>query len=293
MFRLVLAQRLQFPIDSYPYRGFGALVQMKPQLYHYKVIISYKGSNYFGWQDLGDKSKKSTVQFSITQVLRKICKFADCKVAAASRTDAGVHATGQVAKLSISLDIPAEKLQLGMNSLLPDDIQIMECAHCPKEFSANRDSTSKIYRYYFSYDEFKSPLLDDIVAHVNLGSELKNNRIQQLELMRQACEHFVGEYDFYSFSVNNKQVKSTVRRILRFELQEASFSIISKNTHYFEIEGSGFLRQMVRYIVGALFELARGNITIEEIDAALHQAKEDKLSAKAKARGLHLIHINY
>lgn len=266
---------------------------MQPLLYHYRVVISYKGSHYFGWQDLGDNGKKPTVQFSITQVLRRICKFADCRVSAASRTDAGVHARGQVAKLSISMDIPAEKLQLGMNSLLPDDIRIEECVHCSAQFSANRDSVSKIYRYYFSLDEVSTPLLNDIVAHVDLCNDPQNDKTLKLETMYQACEHFIGEYDFYSFSVNNKQVKSTVRRILRLELRPAGFSDITNNTHYFEIEGSGFLRQMIRYIVGALFELARGNIDIAEIDSALRQHNEKKLSAKAKARGLHLIQINY
>jgi tRNA pseudouridine38-40 synthase len=111
--------------------------------------------------------------------------------------------------------------------------------------------------------------------------------------MHQACKHFIGEYDFYSFSVNNKQVKSTVRRVLRLELRRANFSDISNNTHYFEIEGSGFLRQMIRYIVGVLFELARGNIDMAEIEAALQLRNENKLSAKAKARGLHLIQVNY
>ena len=266
--------------------------------YHYKVVISYKGSNYFGWQDLGDSGQKPTVQWLITQVLRRICKLADCKVAAASRTDAGVHAMGQVAKISISVAIPAGKLQLGMNSLLPDDIRIEECTDCLPEFSANRDSVSKVYRYYFSLDDVSTPLLNDIVAHVNLGNGLQSNGLRsdktlKLETMREACEHFIGEYDFYSFAVNNKQVKSTVRRVVRLELGQANFSDITNNTHYFEIEGSGFLRQMIRYIVGALFELARGNIDIAEIDAALHQHNEIKLSAKAKARGLHLMQINY
>jgi tRNA pseudouridine38-40 synthase len=296
--------------------------------YHYKVVISYKGSNYFGWQDLGDSGQKPTVQWLITQVLRRICKFADCKVAAASRTDAGVHARGQVAKLSISLAIPAGKLQLGMNSLLPDDIRIEECTDCLPEFSASRDSVSKVYRYYFSLDDVSTPLLNDIVAHVNLGNGpqsngpqsngpqsngpqsngpqsngplgdghrgdgLRGDKTLKLETMREACEHFIGEYDFYSFAVNNKQVKSTVRRVVRLELGQTNFSDITNNTHYFEIEGSGFLRQMIRYIVGALFELARGNIDIAEIDAALHQHNENKLSAKAKARGLHLIQVNY
>lgn len=266
---------------------------MKPQQYHYKVVIAYKGSHYFGWQDLGDGGKKPTVQFSITQVLRKICKFTDCSVSAASRTDAGVHARGQVAKLSISMEIPGEKLQLGMNSLLPDDIRIMACTPCLPGFNASQDSVSKVYRYYFSLDEVSTPLLNDMVAPVVLCDDPQSDKTLRLETMRQACEHFIGEHDFYSFAVNDKKVKSTVRSILRLELKQAYFSDMTNNTYYFEVEGTGFLRQMIRYIVGALFELGRDKLDIAEIHAALHQRNEHKLSAKAKARGLHLIQVNY
>ena len=169
----------------------------------------------------------------------------------------------------------------------------MECAHCSAEFSANRDSVSKIYRYYFSLDDVNTPLLSDLVAHIDLCNDIQSDKALGLETMRKACSHFIGEYDFYSFSVNNQRVKSTVRRIFRLELHQVYFSDVTNNTHYFEVEGSGFLRHMIRYIVGALFELARGNIGIADIEAALHQRNENKLSAKAKPQGLHLVKVNY
>ena len=270
---------------------------MKPPLYHYRVVIAYKGSNYFGWQDLGDDGKKQTIQFCLTEVLRNICNFEECRVSGASRTDAGVHAMGQVAKLTLVKEIVADKLLLGMNSLLPNDIRVMSCMPCPAEFNAGRDSVSKTYRYYFSLDAVSSPLINDTVAHINLINNERTSSQQDetmwMETMRRGCEQFIGEYDFYSFAMNNKQIKSTVRRILRFELHPTSFLDTGSNIYYFEIEGSGFLRLMIRYIVGALFELARGNISSAQIDAALHQHNDNKLSAKAKARGLHLMRINY
>lgn len=270
---------------------------MNSQQYHYRIVIAYNGSNYFGWQDLGDDGKKPSVQFSITEVLRKICNFEACRVSGASRTDAGVHAMGQVAKLTLVKEIAADKLLLGMNSLLPDDIRVMACTPCSADFNAGRDSVSKTYRYYFSLDTVNSPLVSDTVAHINLvNSERTSVQLDEtmlLETMRRGCEQFIGEYDFYSFAMNNKQVKSTVRRILRFELMPTSFLDTGHNIYYFEIQGSGFLRLMIRYIVGALFELARGNISNAQIDAALHQHNDNKLSAKAKARGLHLMQIDY
>ena len=125
---------------------------MQMNHHYYRVVVSYNGSNYFGWQDLGADEEKATVQGTITQALRKICKYADCTVAGASRTDAGVHAQGQVAKFSIPLEITPEKIQRGLNSLLPDDIRIWQSTCCQADFNPNKQSISKKYRYYFSID---------------------------------------------------------------------------------------------------------------------------------------------
>ncbi|WP_200821147.1 hypothetical protein [Oceanicoccus sp. KOV_DT_Chl] len=137
-------------------------------MYHHRLVISYKGSSYYGWQDLGASEQKPTVQASIHEVLKKICKYQHCTIAAASRTDAGVHAQGQVVKVSIALDIDSEKLLLGMNSLLPADIRILHCEPCAAEFNANKDSKSKEYHYYFCADPIYNPVLNDIIAHAPL-----------------------------------------------------------------------------------------------------------------------------
>lgn len=264
------------------------------QLHHYRVVISYNGSNYFGWQDLGDEENKATVQGTVTQALRKICKYADCTVAGASRTDAGVHAQGQVAKLSIPLEITPEKLQLGLNSLLPEDIRIWQCTTCESAFNPNKQSASKKYRYYFSTDRISSPVLNGIVAHVPSKIEGASNDTRLvLEIMRQACELFVGEHDFYSFSSLDKNIASTVRTVSHLQLKKTDALGLDAEVYYFEIEGDGFLRHMVRYIVGAIFEAGRRAIDSEDIRQALCNRNKKKLSPKAKARGLHLLEITY
>ncbi len=262
--------------------------------HYYRVIVSYNGGNYFGWQDLGDAEEKATVQGTITQALRKICKYADCIVAGASRTDAGVHAQGQVAKLSIPLEITPEKLQLGLNSLLPEDIRIQQCTQCEAAFNPNKHSTSKRYRYYFCTDKISSPLVNGIVAHVPPRIETAHNYSQlDLESMRQACKLFVGEHDFYSFSSIDKNIGSTVRTVSSLELQRTEVLDLDVEVYYFEIEGDGFLRHMVRYIVAAIFDVGRHAIESEDISQALCNRNDMKLTPKAKARGLHLIEITY
>lgn len=262
--------------------------------HYYRVVISYNGSNYFGWQDLGHKEDKATVQGTITEALRKICKYADCTVSGASRTDAGVHAQGQVAKFSIPLEIAAAKLQLGLNSLLPRDIRIRECTQCQAGFNPNKQSVSKKYRYYFSTDRISSPLLHEIVAHVPSRMEgAPSNTQLDLESMRQACKLFIGEHDFYSFASKDKNIGSTVRAISHLQIKETDALALDVGVYYFEIEGNGFLRHMVRYIAGAIFEAGRHTIGSEDILHALCNRTEKKFSPKAKARGLHLIEITY
>jgi tRNA pseudouridine38-40 synthase len=214
-------------------------------------------------------------------------------VSGASRTDAGVHALGQVAKLSIPIEIAADKLLLGMNSLLADDIRIVTCQQCSSGFNPNTQSTSKIYRYYFSLTDPSSPLLNDIVASISLKTECQGETAITLKNIEQAGKLFVGEHDFYSFSVNDNSVKSTLRNVLRLELNETNLSEFGQPIYYFEIEGNGFLRHMIRYIVGALFEVGKGKIALSDIDKALNCQQDSKLSPKAKARGLQLVEINY
>ena len=262
-------------------------------MYHYRLVISYKGTKYFGWQDLGADEQKPTVQASIHQVLKKICNYQNCTISAASRTDAGVHAQGQVVKITIAIAIESEKLLLGMNSLLPDDIRILQCEPCAAEFNSNKDSKSKEYHYYFCTDPIYNPVLNDIIANVPSNSKTLATGPLDIELMQQACKLFIGEHDFYSFAGRDANISSTFRTIFSCEILQAQPLVFGNNIYYFKIVGNGFLKQMVRYIVGALFALGRHKLSLSDINEALLNHKEEKISSKVKSRGLHLFKICY
>ena len=261
-------------------------------MYHHRLIVSYKGTSYYGWQDIGTSEQKPTIEASIYQVLKKICKYQSCTIATASRTDAGVHAQGQVIKVTIALAIESEKLLLGMNSLLPDDIRILQCQPCAAEFNPNKDSKSKEYHYYFCTDTIYNPVLNDTVAHIPSNSKASTTGSLDIELMQEACKLFIGEHDFYSFAKRDTNMNSTFRTIISCEIVQAQ-STFDNEIYYMKIMGKGFLRYMVRYIAGALFELGRHQLSQSDISEALANHKEEKISSRAKSRGLHLIQISY
>ena len=253
-------------------------------MFHYKVRISYKGSNYVGWQSLEavtEQIDRPTVQTTIHQVLRKISKYQDCSVSGASRTDKGVHAQGQLGKLSIPFDIEAKKLQMGMNALLPNDIRIKECEACSEDFNPSRASKNKEYHYYFCTSEIDNPVLSDFVAHAS-GS-------LDIESMQEAAKLFVGEHDFFNFSSPSSNASTTVRTVLICEILKADFSSFNKDTYYLKIVGTGFLKHMVRCIAGALFGVGRGDVSGDDISKHLQHNQGVKLGRKARAKGLHLI----
>lgn len=257
-------------------------------MYHHRLIVSYKGTSYFGWQDLGTSEQKPSIEATIHQVLKKICNYQPSTISSASRTDAGVHAQGQVLKVTIALDINSEKLLLGMNSLLPDDIRVLQCQLCTPEFNPNKDSKSKEYHYHFCTDSIHNPVLNDTVAHIPSTSK----DLLDISLMQEACKLFIGEHDFYSFAKRDANMTSTLRTVLSCEIVQTP-SAFGNEVYTIKIVGTGFLRYMVRYMVGALFALGRGEIGLNDIRDALLHCHEVKLSAKAKSRGLHLIQVSY
>jgi tRNA pseudouridine38-40 synthase len=256
-------------------------------VFHYRVKISYKGTHYRGWQaqsKLEVESEPASVQGTIHQVLRKISKYQECKIAGTSRTDAGVHATGQLGKVSIPTEIAPAKLMQGMNSLLPADIRILSCEPCEKSFNPKTCATQKEYRYYFSCAEVANPVLGDLVAHVP-GS-------LDWERMSEAAQLFVGEHDFYNFYRHNSASATTVRTVVSCELFETKLEPFGESLGVIQIRGEGFLKQMVRYIAGTLFEVGRGSVSLQEIRRYLEHHQEDKLCPKAKAHGLHLVLVS-
>ncbi|ROS01788.1 tRNA pseudouridine38-40 synthase [Sinobacterium caligoides] len=259
-------------------------------MYYYRVTIAYKGSNYFGWQAQSTATQaeeKPTIEGRIRNALSKITNYQPCTISAASRTDAGVHAQGQLAKLSLSLELDAERLLLGLNAALPDDIRILTCQPATKSYQPNRSSISKEYHYYFTAAAVDNVATADIAQHLPMIS----GEPEEIQLLRDACQLFVGRHDFYNFCQRDKSLSSYVREIFYCDILPANLSPLANDVYYLKIVGDGFLKFMIRYLVGTLIALAKGKISLDDIVGHLSRHHESKLSGKAKAKGLHLIAI--
>jgi len=259
-------------------------------MYYFRVIVAYKGTGYFGWQaqslDTSDE-EKPTVEGTILNVLKKISNFQPCSISAASRTDGGVHAQGQIAKISIATEISPEKLLKGLNTLLPLDIRILQCTSSTKDYQPNRSSVSKEYHYYFVTAPTGNAITSDIALHL----PIHGNERDTMELLQKACKLFIGRNDFYNFSSRDKRTLPKFREIIYCDIHQANFLPLVDHVYYLKIIGDGFLKYMIRYLMGALAELANGNITLDDIALYLQQHQTHKLSPKVKAKGLHLINI--
>jgi tRNA pseudouridine38-40 synthase len=259
-------------------------------MYYFRVTIAYKGTQYFGWQAQSIDTlheERPTVEGTILNALRKITNYQPCTISAASRTDAGVHAQGQLAKITLPIGICAEHLLMGLNSIMPRDIRILKCQPSTKSYQPNRASTSKEYHYYFVASPIDNVITSDIALHLpvaSLGPE-------ELALLRTACQLFTGRHDFYNFSSRDKSVTTSVRQIFYCDIHQAGFLPLADNMYYLKIIGDGFLKYMIRYLMGTLFELTKGRINLDDIERYLHQHQTNKLCSKAKAKGLHLINI--
>ena len=269
-------------------------------MHYYRVTIAYKGSRYFGWQaqssDTSDE-EKPTVEGTLLNALKTISRHQPCTLSCASRTDGGVHAQGQVAKISIAKEINPQKLLQGLNSLLPVDIRILSCAASSKDYQPNRSSVSKEYHYYFNASAVDNVATGDIALHLPLSFKASsnigcnNNKPDDLDLLRSACRLFIGRHDFYNFSSRDKNIASSVREVFYCEIHQADFLPLVDSLYYLKIIGDGFLKHMIRYLMGALIALSKGRITLDDIAFNLQQHQDGKLSPKAKAKGLHLIRI--
>jgi tRNA pseudouridine38-40 synthase len=263
-------------------------------MFYYKVTIAYKGTAYSGWQAqaLDDAHEKNpTVQGIVQKALNKVTKYQAFSLSGASRTDAGVHARSQLARISLEHEIPAKRLQMAMNAQLPDDVQLMHCVPCSKQFNPHTISSVKEYHYYFSFSQLTNPVFNDIVG-CELGHPLDDfSHQERIEKMTKACQLFVGTHDFQNFCNKDKKTVSTVRTVTHCDIHSANFSPLGENIYYIKIYSNGFLRYMVRFIAGALFEVFKGRIELEDISNYLNGYQSKRLSLKAKSKGLHLISI--
>lgn len=240
---------------------------------NYKIEISYDGTDYHGWQR---QPQKKTIQGHLERALAKIAKK-DISVLGAGRTDAGVHALAQVANFKADLTLKEEELYKAMNSLLPKDIRILSLEKVDKNFHARKMAKSKIYRYRILNAKNISPFLIRYVLHWPYPLDL--------DRMKTASAKFIREADFTPFSSN--RLLHPVRKVSRSDIQKKGSEII------YTVEANGFLRYMVRTMVGTLLEIGRGKRPPEIIDDLFRGSRRTLASPTAEPQGLCLIEVTY
>lgn len=255
---------------------------------NYKCILSYDGTNYQGWQiQPGDRP---TVQGSLINSCQKIFDNDEISVVGSGRTDAGVHALGQVVKITSSKDIPIDNLTKGLNSLLPDDIKVLSLERCEDNFHPVYSAKSKRYDYRFT------------VGHDSCPPQLRNliaiNKNQfNIDLAQKVCQEFIGKHDFVNFMNTGTPVKTTVREITACSVRYVNSNEFWKSSfdgHWlFTVEGTGFLKQMVRLMVGSLFSVAREHTSMSDFEDSLSAKPNCKIGPVAPANGLYLVRVDY
>jgi tRNA pseudouridine38-40 synthase len=253
-----------------------ALCQQVNSVRTIKLIIEYDGSNYLGWQI---QPNGETIQGVIQDCLKRLTGES-LHVMSSGRTDSGVHALGQVAHFRTESRMDANAFQRALNSLLPEDIVIRRAEEVQADFHARRSAKSKVYEYRI-LNRATPPAIDrQYVWHVP----------QKLNLdeMKKATHNLMGEHDFSAFRSVGSSTHSSVRNILRTDWKKGKGGLLR-----FEIEASGFLKQMVRAIVGTLVEVGRGKISAQEFKRILDSKDRKEAGPTAPARGLFLKEVKY
>jgi len=254
--------------------------------HHYRLIIQYKGTHYLGWQ-VQPESAGLTIQGELNKALAIVAKSSEVKSMGAGRTDAGVHALGQTAKVSIPLVIAPENLLKALNVNLPDDIRVIESSLSDEEFFPTIHAKSKEYHYRFTCKRGFTAFQNDLIHNHPFDLDL--------EKMREACQLLVGQHDFTNYFCEGTEVSSNVRTIFEcgiLEVPQGHWGMLPPH-HVFRIVGDGFLKQMVRLLMGALWNVGRGKITIEQFKSSLSSEKVARLGPVAPPHGLYMVRVNY
>jgi tRNA pseudouridine38-40 synthase len=242
---------------------------------NFKITIQYDGTNYHGWQM---QPNGRTVQGELTRAL-SILDHRPVTVYGAGRTDAGVHAEGQVANFFVERDFEPRLLRDAINGNLDRDIRVQEVVAVSDAFNARYSATQKTYRYRIWTGEVVSPFVYRYVHHYRSGLDL--------EEMRRAAAALIGAHDFTAFTVASSDAEDHVRTLFALDIgQDANeISIIAS--------ADGFLRYMVRTIVGTLIEVGRGKRTAASVAETLESLDRANAGPSAPANGLTLVRVNY
>lgn len=246
--------------------------------HNYKLTISYDGSNYCGWQI---QPNGITIQETIQRILSTILRE-DIHIIGSGRTDAGVHAMGQVANFHTTDAIPLQRLQKSLNGMLPADIRILSIEETSPDFHAQYSATGKIYHYNLCLKKVQNPFSRLYSYHPKEAISVP--------ILREAAKNFLGTHDFTSFA--NEAHRGTaahdpIRTLKRLDVVPLEDGV------RLEFEADGFLYKMVRNITGHLLEIAAGKRTKEEIEEIFESKDRRNAGKAAPPHGLFLVKVMY
>ena len=241
-----------------------------------KLTIEYDGKNFPGWQS---QPGKVSIQTEIENAIKSITGE-DVQIIASGRTDAGVHALGQVANFHTETNIPIKQIPYAINSKLTKSIVVKSAEEVDDRFHSRYNCKQKTYRYIINNSEFPSAL--NRYREFHMPYELN------IEDMKKTIKHFEGEHDFAGFkSSGGSEKKTTVRNLTKCELIEYGNRII------IELTGNGFLYNMVRIISGTIVDIGLGKINGDEIDEIIASKDRTKAGKTLPPHGLYLVKVEY
>jgi tRNA pseudouridine38-40 synthase len=243
---------------------------------NFKMIVEYDGTAYCGWQR---QENGITIQQVLEEAIQLITgeKVA---VIGSGRTDAGVHALNQVGSFRCSTKLPVNKIFMGMNSVLPPDIVVKEMGEVAGEFHAQHDVKSKVYVYKICNQRLRPVLGRNYFWHIRFPLDLA--------LMINAAQFLIGTHDFSCFCATGTHVKDRVRTITDIEIKTCDDGLIE-----IKVEAHGFLKYMVRNIIGTLVEVGRGKRKPEEMKPIIESRDRTIAGVTAPACGLFLKEVKY
>ncbi|RPI50825.1 MAG: tRNA pseudouridine(38-40) synthase TruA [Acidobacteria bacterium] len=246
----------------------------------FKVTLSYDGTDFSGFQR---QSNARSVQGELETALAEV-EGRRVVVHGAGRTDARVHALGQVASFKLSNAIPVDDLFRALNAKLPEDVRVLSVEEAAPGFNARFHARSKVYRYRISNTRIMSPFQRRYAWHISRGLDL--------EAMRAAARELVGEHDFASFQALGGTVRTSIRTVTRSEWNEELVAGGGRLLIY-EIAGTGFLKYMVRAVVGTLVEVGDGRRSPTSLRALLASGNRAAAGPTAPPFGLYLVRVDY
>lgn len=241
----------------------------------YLITVEYFGKNFNGWQT---QKNAPSVQQILEEALSKLLRE-DIKLTGSGRTDAGVHALAQRAHFDTQSNIPMEKIPIAVNTFLPGDIRVKAIEERPLDFHAQYSAKRKTYLYKFYVSSISCPTR--MHTHAQIIPPL------DFDKMKESAEILVGTHDFKAYCASGSIIKSTIRTLFRLDLVQQGDEITM------EVEGNGFLYNMVRIIAGTLVYAGKDKLTTEDIKQSLILGERKKAGKTFPACGLYLKNVVY